>query len=196
MGPGYAEDQRRTRRVAVAETMDTDGSSRSCGGDSASPGGRGSSVQQLPASVEVLDPDGHLRADISWLTDAARRAADALNARGEVRVRLVGDDEMADAHQKYSNIPGTTDVLTFDMRESADGPLDVDVLVCVDEARRQAAANAVTPREEALLYIVHAMLHCLGYDDHDEADSARMHQREDEILEAIGVGRVFGKGAA
>ena len=35
-------------------------------------------------------------------------------------------------------------------------------------------------------------LHCLGYDDHDPNEFARMHTREDEILGAIGVGAVFG----
>jgi ssRNA-specific RNase YbeY (16S rRNA maturation enzyme) len=38
---------------------------------------------------------------------------------------------------------------------------------------------------------VHGLLHCCGYDDHTEADFARMHETEDAILEAIGVGRTF-----
>jgi probable rRNA maturation factor len=108
----------------------------------------------------------------------------------------VDDAEMAVAHERYSGIPGTTDVLTFDLREpgeSAAEPaqMDVDLYVCVDEARRQAAGRGHAVERELLLYIVHGVLHCLGEDDHDDATYARMHAREDEVLQAIGVGRVF-----
>ena len=44
---------------------------------------------------------------------------------------------------------------------------------------------------ELLLYIIHGILHCLGEDDHDDDAYARMHAREDDLLEAIGVGRTF-----
>lgn len=142
------------------------------------------------------------RAGLRWLVEKATAAAGVLAYAGEVRVRIVGDDEMAAAHEKYSGVPGTTDVLTFDLRDdaSAGGPLDTDILVCVDEARRQAAALGLSVERELLLYIVHGVLHCLGFDDHDEAGHRAMHEEEDRVLEAIGVGRTFaapeaGEGA-
>src|SRR4051812_16319536 len=109
---------------------------------------------------------------------------------------------MALAHQKYQGISGTTDVLTFDLSPappptpvSPGSPsphaLDADLLVCADEATRQAAARAHTPERELLLYIIHGVLHCLGHDDHDEAAGARMHALEDSTLEAIGVGATY-----
>ncbi|VAX42159.1 hypothetical protein MNBD_PLANCTO03-1432, partial [hydrothermal vent metagenome] len=70
-------------------------------------------------------------------------------------------------------------------------PLDVDLLLCVDEARRQAEARGFTIERELLLYLVHGVLHCLGYDDHTEADAARMHAEEDRLLEAAGVGATY-----
>jgi probable rRNA maturation factor len=110
---------------------------------------------------------------------------------GEVRGRIVGDDEMAEAHMQWLDIPGTTDVLTFDLREHDDLPLDVDLLLCFDEASRQAAERGLRPEHELLLYTVHGVLHCLGHDDHTEADAARMHAEEDRLLEAAGVGPIF-----
>ena len=144
--------------------------------------------------VDVLDPDNLLgAAPRRWLTDHARAAVAHLGASGEVRVRVIADAEMATAHERYSNVPGTTDVLTFDLREdpNPEAPLDVDVLICADEARRQATARGVPVQRELLLYIVHAVLHCLGEGDHDEAAAARMHEREDRVLAAIGVGAVY-----
>ncbi len=111
-------------------------------------------------------------------------------ARGEVRVRLVGDEEMAAAHERHTGVSGTTDVLTFDLSDG-DGWLDVDILVCVDEAARQGLQRGISAERELLLYIVHGVLHCLGYDDHTDEQSRRMHAREDEILERIGVGATY-----
>ncbi|MBL8759163.1 MAG: rRNA maturation RNase YbeY [Phycisphaerae bacterium] len=160
-------------------------------------------------TVDIADPGGRLTTTqrgwlrdrlgdaAAWLTGGSRRreGVAALDGSGEVRVRVVGDAEMAAAHERHSGVPGTTDVLTFDLRERPDGPLDVDVMVCADEAARQAASRGHAVEREVLLYAVHAVLHCLGEDDRDEASAARMHAREDEVLRAIGVGATFSVGA-
>ncbi len=101
---------------------------------------------------------------------------------------------MAAAHQKFSDIPGTTDVLTFDLSEGGTvtgDPLDVDILACTDEAARQAAAHNHPVEREILLYILHGVLHCLGHDDHSDVGYQAMHREEDRILNAMGVGPVF-----
>ncbi|MBK7403518.1 MAG: rRNA maturation RNase YbeY [Phycisphaerales bacterium] len=124
----------------------------------------------------------------------AQRARDALAPlalAGEIRARLVDDQAMAAAHARWSGVPGTTDVLTFDLRDTAEGPLDVDLLLCTDEAARQAAPRGHTVAREILLYLIHGVLHCLGYDDHDEADAARMHAEEDRLLDAAGIGATY-----
>lgn len=103
---------------------------------------------------------------------------------------------MAAAHVRHSGVEGTTDVLTFDLREdpAAGGALETELLLCVDEARRQAAALGHLAERELLLYALHGVLHCMGEDDHDEAAAARMHAREDRVLTAIGVGATFARG--
>ena len=42
-----------------------------------------------------------------------------------------------------------------------------------------------------LLYCIHGTLHILGYDDHDDADRARMHAVQEEWL-----ARLTGRDAA
>jgi probable rRNA maturation factor len=153
------------------------------------------SAMSCPFAIHIADPGHQLPApDADRLRTETLAAITELAHPGEVRVRLVDDETMAAAHLKYSNIPGTTDVLTFDLAEgdSASGaPLDVDILVCVDEAKRQAALRGHTPEREILLYILHGILHCLSYNDHDDAQYERMHAEEDRILTAIGVGPLF-----
>jgi probable rRNA maturation factor len=116
---------------------------------------------------------------------------------GEVRVRIVDDDEMAAAHTRYMGVAGTTDVITFDAASggAASGePLDADLLVCLDEATRQAASRGHARAHELVLYILHGVLHCLGYDDRDESAFERMHAEEDRLLRGIGLGPIFHDG--
>ncbi len=144
------------------------------------------------AQVVILDPNRFLTDEGSrWLRALAPAAARNLGLTGEARVRLVDDAEMSRAHLDFCGIPGTTDVITFSLSDTP-ALLDADLLVCVDEARRQATARAITPERELLLYIVHGLLHCMGHDDHDEQDAARMHEIEDRVLTAIGVGATYG----
>ncbi len=135
----------------------------------------------------LIDPS-----QAAWLTEHAQRMMEHLELRGEVRVELVDDPAMSIAHQKWLDDSRTTDVLTFDLRESPDDPeLDTDLMICVDEARRQSDSRGLPLEHELLLYFTHGLLHCLGHDDHDEADSQAMHQREDELLAAIGLPAIY-----
>lgn len=148
--------------------------------------------------IALHDASGRLTpASAAWIRASLVRACQHLECTGEVRVRVAGDDEVAQVHARYLGIPGTTDVITFDLAEGASAggePLDVDVLVCLDEARRQASARGHAVDHELLLYALHGVLHCLGEDDHDPASHDRMHRREDSILQAIGVGATFHSG--
>ena len=153
--------------------------------------------------LSIADPAGLTGAErVEVLRRHALRALQAMAAAGEVRVRLVGDSEMSGAHARYMNDASTTDVLTFDLTEGASAPaepggqgepLDVDILICVDEARRQAARRGHELECELLLYIVHGVLHCVGYDDLSAEGAARMHAEEDRILSVIGIGPTYGR---
>jgi probable rRNA maturation factor len=143
-------------------------------------------------SIEVTDATGRLAGgDVAWLEAQAAAAGALLSARGEVRVRIAADDEMSRAHARFKGIQGPTDVLTFDL---GDGDrLDVDILVCLDEAQRQGCARRHPALRELLLYILHGMLHCLGHDDRSDRDAARMHDMEDRLLESLGIGATYAR---
>ncbi|MBL9032862.1 MAG: rRNA maturation RNase YbeY [Phycisphaerae bacterium] len=146
--------------------------------------------------VEVTDACGRVTAvQQEWIRRHAGAAMVRLGVSGRVGVRIVSDAEMDAAHRRHSGVEGTTDVLTFDLRAPGSAGLDTDVLVCVDEAERQARAAGHPVERELLLYVVHGVLHCLGHDDHDEASAARMHAAEDALLIEIGVGATFGSVA-
>jgi len=155
-------------------------------------------AQANPPALDLLNAEKWLcEAEIRWLSEMSRRALRELKrgdpkvAGGEVRARLVGDTEMSRLHLEFLDDPATTDVLTFDHTNDPNAALDVDLALCVDEARRQASAHNIELKHELLLYLVHGVLHCVGYDDRTPAESDRMHRREDDVLRAIGAGAVY-----
>lgn len=157
--------------------------------------GLGGGIRHRGPRFELVDPDGLLGGGLGARTDAAVRVVlEQIPVAGEVRARVVDDDAMSAAHVEYLDVEGTTDVLTFDMSETApDGSrvLDADLLICVDEARRQAEQLGHAVEHELALYIVHGVLHCTGYDDLTEDGARAMHAEEDRLLLAAGIGAVF-----
>ena len=151
-------------------------------------------------TVELFDAlaliDKHTR---TTLADLASRALAQLPNQGQVRVSIVNDERMSSAHEQFSGITGTTDVLTFDLApetKSFDQKiLDTDLTICFDEAMRQAAALNHPVEHELLLYIIHGTLHCLGYNDHDDDEYQRMHTKEDQLLAALDIAPTFYKPA-
>jgi len=117
---------------------------------------------------------------------------------GEWSISLVDDHTMGQLHARTMNIPTTTDVLTFDLGDGVAGcetrqHIELDTVICIDEACRRAAEFDHAVDREILLYAVHSLLHVVGYDDTTPAKFRAMHAREDEILTALGVGPVFAK---
>lgn len=130
--------------------------------------------------------------DLQWLRDHLAAALTHLpRPVNRVDVAVLGEDAMSELHERYQGINGPTDVLTFDASPSADAPLEVDIAVCADVAQLQAKQREYSIERELLLYVIHGLLHCMGYHDEDTAGFAAMHEKEDDILDAIGVGRTF-----
>jgi probable rRNA maturation factor len=107
-------------------------------------------------------------------------------------IALVGADQMASLHRQFLKIDGPTDVMTFEMDHNPAGRcVSGEVVICVPVARQQARAQGTRMQNELLLYAIHGLLHLTGYDDRDESSFRRMHAREDQLLQAMGIGKVF-----
>ena len=108
----------------------------------------------------------------------------------EIDVAIVGTARMARYNQEYLQHKGPTDVLSFDLG-SEDGRLCAQIIVCAEVAQREAKRRGHRSWDELLLYVTHGLLHAMGYEDHTMAHAQVMHGRENELLEAFGVGKVF-----
>jgi probable rRNA maturation factor len=152
-------------------------------------------ILSMEPVVEVrLDaPVKRLEAERAWVHERLVAClAHVPHAIDRVTVEIIDDHRMAALHERFSKVSGTTDVLTFPSSGPGE-PVEVDIAICVDEAARQSRARGQELRLELLLYALHGVLHCVGFDDRTADDHARMHAEEDRILQAIGLGAVYAR---
>jgi probable rRNA maturation factor len=143
--------------------------------------------------VRLDAPVKRLEAERAWVQDRLSACLGHVAVPvARVTVEVIDDHRMAALHERFSNVPGTTDVLTFPGSGPGE-PVEVDIAICVDEAARQSSVRRHELRRELLLYALHGLLHCTGFDDRTPDEHARMHAEEDRILQAIGLGVVYAR---
>jgi rRNA maturation RNase YbeY len=87
---------------------------------------------------------------------------------------------MARLNEQYLQHEGSTDVITFNYREGKkkSAPVLGEIFICVDDAIKQAKEFKTTWQSEVVRYVVHGVLHLLGYDDL-KPDLRRAMKREE-----------------
>jgi probable rRNA maturation factor len=98
-------------------------------------------------------------------------------------IAVVDSAKMAELNRRYLRHAGATDVLSFDLSETPKIGLSVQLIVCGDVAAAEAGSRGLTPVRELLLYVVHGLLHLMGYEDESIRGSVRMQARQEELLE-------------
>lgn len=107
----------------------------------------------------------------------------------ELSIAVVDLEEMASLNERYRQIEGPTDVLSFPCDDPcvavADEPITLgDVVVAPAVAERQAAEYGHTVEDELNLLLVHGVLHLLGYEHESDEGAAVMQERERMLLSA------------
>ncbi len=105
---------------------------------------------------------------------------------GEVSVAVVGNKAMENLTEEFSGRRYCTDVLSFDLRGEGELTLSAQIIVNSQLARRRASRFGIAPGSELGLYIIHGLLHLLGYDDHNPDEARKMHNRSLVLLRESG----------
>ena len=113
-------------------------------------------------------------------------AAEERVRAAEVDLAVVTSAQMAALNRRYLRRAGPTDVLSFDLSDDPAEGIRAQIVVCGDIAARQALRRGHTAQQELMLYVVHGLLHLIGcYEDASPQAAARMHARQEELLEAF-----------
>lgn len=97
----------------------------------------------------------------------------------KVSLLLTDDREIGELHEQFLGDPSPTDVMSFEMDGGA------ELVVSVETAQRVAVEAGHAVEAEVALYIVHGMLHTVGFDDIDDDDRRRMRVAERAIMKRL-----------
>jgi probable rRNA maturation factor len=101
----------------------------------------------------------------------------------DVSIAFVESDEIARLNREYLQSDSITDVIAFPLWEKGDPDrLLGEVVICPEKAVHEAQSLGISPEEELNRYVVHGLLHLLGYDDRDEEKAAIMEERQEKLL--------------
>jgi probable rRNA maturation factor len=89
---------------------------------------------------------------------------------------------MRELNRKFRRKNKTTDVLTF---RGDDSSHLGDIVISIDQARRQAADEKHSLATEIRYLVLHGILHALGYDH--EIDKGEMSALELRVRERVGL---------
>ncbi len=112
--------------------------------------------------------------------------------RYELSIAFVTDRTMRTLNRTYHGCDYPTDVLTFDFmsvemrslrRKKAN--INGEIIISTSTAYRQAKQFQTTPHQEIILYLIHGILHLLGYDDHSSRDRKIMRRKESELMDRV-----------
>ena len=114
----------------------------------------------------------------------ARWIRAALEAPGEITVRIVGAEEGQALNRDFRGKDYATNVLTFDYEHEP--VVQADLILCAPVVEAEAKQQKITLEAHYAHLLVHGTLHAQGH-DHEEDDEAReMEALETAILAGLG----------
>lgn len=107
----------------------------------------------------------------------------------EVSIHFVDKDEISRLHGDFFNDPSPTDCISFpiDAPDENKGEYTVlgEIFVCPQVGIEYAIKNNQDPYVEVSLYVIHGLLHLLGFDDQSEEEKVIMRGEENSAMEYL-----------
>jgi len=127
--------------------------------------------------IEVNDEQSQLPEDPRFVEAVRGILQEAAIRRARISVAVVDDPTIQQLHRDYLQIDEPTDVMSF-VLDRTDDFLEGEVIASADTAVASAPGFGLEPRDELLLYVVHGMLHLVGFDDLTPDKRAEMREQE------------------
>jgi probable rRNA maturation factor len=124
----------------------------------------------------------------------ARWIRAALEAPGEITVRVVGAEEGRSLNRDYRQKDYATNVLTFDY--SAEPVVVADLVLCAPVLQREAHELGISLQAHYAHLLVHGALHAQGFDHEAEDEARAMEARETDLMHSLGFADPYHRGPA
>jgi probable rRNA maturation factor len=104
--------------------------------------------------------------------------------KANISIALVDNTQISKLNKIYLKKNDATDVLSFpyDVRGKE---INGEIVVSVERAYKMAKYYHSTPKKELILYIIHGLLHLVGYNDINEKERRKMVRKQSQLLEKV-----------
>lgn len=107
---------------------------------------------------------------------------DAGRTTAEINYIFCSDEELLEINRTHLNHDYFTDIITFDLSDSANQLLCSDIFISADRVKDNANTLEITLEAELHRVIFHGILHLLGYKDKTKQQRGAMREMEDQWL--------------
>ncbi|GAX59592.1 metal-dependent hydrolase [Candidatus Scalindua japonica] len=132
--------------------------------------------------VEIVDLQNHYKIKNSIVKRVAKEVLGKKGKGAKLSIAFVDNSEIKKLNKRYFDSNEVTDVIAFpldDHKSELNGEIVVSVETAVDTA-------GIDVEGEIILYVVHGLLHLMGYRDEKRDDFKIMHDKESAILKTLG----------
>jgi probable rRNA maturation factor len=149
------------------------------------------------AKIEITDLQDYVLLDRKLILQAVRRVIkDEGKSAKSLSIVLTDNRHIRDLNRQFLGHDSMTDVISFPLEDvdgatSGNSGINGEIIASAELAHQQAQSSSADPKAELMLYVIHGLLHLMGYDDRNPQAAKRMHQREDVLLEELGFGAVY-----
>ena len=136
--------------------------------------------------IEITNSQRIKRINLKELKTFLKKIFSLLNiSQKRISILFCDNKEIKKLNKKFFNKAQATDVIAFSLQDEFEKDYLGEVIVSVEQAVKISAEYGNTWKKELLLYLVHGILHLLGYDDIKKADRLKMEKKQQQILNKI-----------
>ena len=137
--------------------------------------------------VEIVNEQSGVEIDERKLAVAARKVLTGEGIeKATISIAVVDSDSIHRMNRQFLNHDYPTDVLSFPLK-TTHSEIEGDIAICPDVAAEAATEYGWRTADELLLYVIHGVLHLVGYDDKSAHTKERMRERERHYLDSFGL---------
>lgn len=104
----------------------------------------------------------------------------------EINIQFVSEKRISQLHALFFQDPTSTDCITFPIDSISYKPIGYhllgEIFICPKIAKQYAEKHHINPFEELCRYVVHGILHLIGFEDEKPALRAQMKRKENACL--------------
>ena len=135
--------------------------------------------------VEIANLQKHYEINKSKIRKVVKVVLNKEVKSAKLSIAFVDNEEIKRLNERFLGSNEVTDVIAFPLNNKED-ILSGEIVISVETAVEVANRKKSNVEGEIILYLVHGILHLLGYNDNNKKKAKIMHEKESEILAFLG----------